>query len=171
MKYIVKLIICLLLLPTLVYAGEWKLKAGYVAPTCKYVEPGASIEVAYEIKSRWVGLEGAVGVETHKIKQVGQLNTIQYNIIGKIYPIERAYIGGGVGYMNNFMQEDYNGQADVDNENQWLGVIGYNINDNLFIEVEGRIADLDIETGLNFDADIEKHSRLDSVMAKLGWRW
>lgn len=159
--------IVIILMTSVCQAGEISLKAGYSDIVCNPVYPGARVDGCYEIRNTKAGLLAGVGYEFHKIQDVGIAHTLEYYITGKIYTSYELYLGLGVGYLDTYMVEFNDVQADIDDEVGVHFILGKNIDEWL---IEGRvtIADLDIETSLPYGTEVEKHSRFDSVIIQIG---
>lgn len=136
---------------------EVKIKTGYINILCKPVHDTGVVELAYEVKNKSVGIEVFGQGFITKIDEVGDVTSLNYGITPKIYLPFGFYFGLGIGYMNNFAPKG----MDIDDEVQRYGIIGKNFG-GWGIEFKRIIADLDIETHLPYETDIEKRSRLDN---------
>jgi len=142
-------------------SAEIRLKAGGQYVGCKAVNPSIVVEGGYQCRYKSVALEGDIGALTSNIKEVGQLWALEPSIMGKVY-LGDFYVGAGVGYYFNYLKN-----TDCDDQTVQFGVIGLE-SGNWFIEGKVNISDLDIETGLNKETQIEKNSRFDGVQVMIG---
>lgn len=149
---------------------EVSLKAGYSDILCNPIQSGARVDSCYEIRNDKAGILLGIGYEFHKIRQVGMAHILEYYITGKIYTPQDFYIGLGMGYVDTFMVESYNIQADIDDEVAAHVVLGKNFG-NWIIEGRLTICDLDMETSLPYETEIEKDSRFDSIVMQIGRRF
>lgn len=170
MKLTIILLVSLFIVSTAYAGGEWSVKAGYSDVLCDPIQSGVRVDCGYEIRNEKVGILGGVGYEFHKIRQVGMAHLLEYYVTGKLYTPSDIYIGLGVGYVDTFMVESYDVQADIDDEIGAHVVLGKNFG-NWIIEGRLTICDLDMETSLPYETEIEKDSRLDSVVIQIGRRF
>lgn len=173
LRIIILLLISILLGVTPIYAGqETRVKVGYATILCEPITASPILEVSYQYRPNWLkwfAIEPAITGMTSRISQVGRMYIVEPSITGKVY-VNNLYIGAGVGYYFNTIAEYFGNQADLDDEVARFGVIGIEMK-NTFIELKGVVADLDMETGLPFEPEIERHSRYDNFQILIGQRF
>jgi len=169
-----KLIICLyiaLLTATPLYAieQETRVKGGYNTVMCEPIQAGPVLGISYQIRHKWAACEPGLTFMTNRISQVGRMYVAEPNVALKAY-INNLYIGVGVGYYFNTITEYFGNQADLDDELNKFGVLGIEF-PSAFIELRANFSDMDIETGLPFEPEIEQHSRYDNFQILFGKRF
>ena len=136
---------------------ELKVKAGYMSVMCDGISGSPVIAGEYEVRNKYVG----IGIEAQgfapDLKEVNRLYCSSLSIIPKIY-VYNLYLGFKGGYIFNTIGDN----MDADDEVSRGGVIGLNLTDTWAIEGQVNIVDLDVETGLPYEPQIEKRSRLDN---------
>lgn len=163
---IVLSILGILLYTIPIYAQqELKVKIGYMSVMCDGVKGSPVIAGEYEFRNKYVG----IGIEAQgfapDIKEVNRLYCSSLSLIPKIY-IENVYLGFKGGYIFNTIGD----HMDADDEVSRGGVAGINFKD-FFIEGQVNIADMDIETNLPYETQIENRSRLDNWQILIGKRY
>jgi len=168
MRYIA--IFAILFFTTTASADELRTKIGWSDVQCAAIESHVTLDASYEFRNKWVGLEVGCMYQLHKLRQVGWLNIFDPYVLGKVYLPYDIYAGAGPGYLITMVAENYDLESDCDNEVGYHFVLGKEFGD-WFVEAKVIIADLDIETSLPYETDVEKHSRLSSINLELGYKW
>jgi hypothetical protein len=145
---------------------EVKVKMGYANIICEPIHPSGVVELSCETRNNVLGLEVFGQILRTSVNDVGDLTYLGYGITPKLYLPRNFYIGFGIGYINNFVP----GSMDIDDEVQRYGVIGKDFG-SWGVELKRVVADLDIETFLPYEPDIEKHSRLDNWQILVYKKW
>lgn len=179
MKYLLLpiLIVCLI---SSVYS-EVRVKSGYAHSSCKYVEPGYDIAVSFEKRyNKRLAGELEFGLERHKIKEVGYLNSFKISLFGKVYITNTIWLGVGGELMNNFIDETniyykrrikfHEYTAYVNNEWRYGVSVGKNW-DSWFLEARGMLGDLDLESNLPYEIGLEESSHLNCIIVRIGRKW
>ena len=189
----IKYIIIILLLATPCFAEQSiNLKGGFQDIICEGADSTPVVEVSYEYKYKWVGLEAGIGAfsailhdtqtdvggrfDWYTGKNMGRLNALNYFTNLKLYPREDIYVGAGIGWYDLYFVENYRvyqvgEQADADDEFEWHVLAGWEFVDSWFIEGKYIIADLDIESNIEPEGVLEAHSRLNSWAIMVGKKW
>ena len=161
----------LLLYTTVVYAieEETRIKAGYNTVMCEPITPGPVLSLSYQARHKWFAVEPSLTLTANRISQVGRMYVAEPSVTLKAY-INNLYLGVGVGYYFNCVSEYFGNQSDLDDEINRFGVIGIEFPD-VFIELKTCFSDIDLETGLPFEPEIEKHSRYDNFQVLIGKKY
>lgn len=179
MKYLLLAMACLIPL-NFAYPTERRIKVGYAHSLCKYVNDGYDIAVSFEERYKQLAGELEFGWESHRIKQIGYLNTFKISLFGKVYITPTIWIGAGGELANNFVRETnsyYKREirfkeyaAYVDNEWRYGVSVGKDW-ESWFVEVRSMFGDLDLESSLPYETEIEKDSKLDCIIFRIGRKW
>ena len=189
----IKYILILLLFATPCFADQsFQLKGGFQDIICEGADSTPIIEASYEYKYKRVAVELGIGAysailhdtqtdiggrfDWYTGKNMGRLNALNYFTNLKLYPTEKVYVGGGIGWYDLFFQENYRvyqpgEEADADDELEYHVIAGWEFNKDWFIEGKYIIADLDIESNIQPEGILEARSRLNSWAVMVGKKW
>ena len=183
-----KVLACLVLLcfvASVVYA-DIVLKQGVVKPVLESASIGSYTEV--EVNKRIKNITGGISLGLMTSKLSGRANywlseqeiwqegdwatrgtLFVYPLLLNLkYNIGKFYLGGGGGmaFMDFSTKE-----SKVKNRKMFQGILGYQINKRLGLEVKRIFCDLDIESGVETYGIMEDRSNLNAWVGCLTWRW
>lgn len=164
-------------------------KGGIQDILCEGADSTPVLEISYEYRKDWWGLEAGVGGISPLLhntqtgtewvgKAAGRLNSVIPYFNLKCYLPFDLYIGSGLDYYWNSFVENRrvylchgNVQVNVDDELGYHIMGGWNFADDWGVEGKYTIADLDLESGVPDLGILEAHSRLTSYSIMVVKRW
>ena len=128
-----------------VRADNINVRAGVDYFLCEGLKESPSLGVGYEYRWKQLGIEAGVDGYATRVSDRAYINVLDYSASLKVYLPYEIYVLGGIDYLDTYVVENYNGQADCDDEIGYHLGIGKMFGD-WFIEARRIEADLDIES-------------------------